>query len=114
MLGFAATVHHLLPFAEVADLHHVRQMHYGGGVDYARRFRGEVVIPRFFTRGAGVLDLVEAARAKRVMLVHDGGYPYIVVGFASEFRGAFVNATVEFPFDVGDADLLLLEAWDQS
>ena len=114
MLGFSAAVNRLLPAASPSDLEHVRGMPYGAGADYALQLRGDIVVAYFATTGAGVMDLVKRAESGPTMLVHDGGYPYIVVGSALEFRNALTGIGVEVPIEIADSDSLMLVAWDQS
>ncbi|MGA1827050.1 hypothetical protein [Microbacterium sp.] len=114
MLGFSAAVHLLEPSATTADLERVRELPYEVGVDYALQLRGDVLVPHFATIGAGVLDLVRRAESGRAMLVHNGGYPYIVVGSAAVFREALRGIAVGIPNEIEDDQRLMLVAWDQS
>ncbi|WP_136425260.1 hypothetical protein [Orlajensenia flava] len=114
MLGFSAAVNFLLPTASRSDLERVRELPYGAGANYALQLRGGVVVACFATMGAGVMDLVKLAESGRTLLVHDGGYPYIAVGSALEFRNAFTGIGVEIPNEIADSVSLMLVAWDQS
>lgn len=109
MLGYRVSLWPLRePIGEV-EREAARRLPYPKGVDLLRSFAdgkaGSLPDVRWI---GGLLNEAEAGRA---VLLHDGGYPYLIQALGSEVKAAFSGSALP---EVDDGCWYLIEAWDRS